>query len=241
MLQKSHYERNFLLEHIKTNKLYTLKELKKDSLLDTDKITAARIEVEAAKCDHPFLANPEFVYQSSNALYLIFEFMRGGDMQQLIDKYRRLPERQAQFYTAQIILALIHLHKMKIVLRDLRPENIHLNSKGYITLNSFGKHTFLDDEKKMNQIKTTEANSVALQKYLAPEVITGESISGAMDWWALGIVVYEMLVGIPPFFSQTPGMLKQYISSREIKYPDPLKYHILVTDNAKDFIFRVFL
>eukprot|EP01022_Parablepharisma_sp_SALTPOND_P014116 TRINITY_DN18_c0_g1_i1.p1 TRINITY_DN18_c0_g1~~TRINITY_DN18_c0_g1_i1.p1 ORF type:complete len:414 (+),score=45.96 TRINITY_DN18_c0_g1_i1:323-1564(+) len=238
-LNKSAYERNYVIEHTPSKKLFTMKEIRKDSLLDTSKITQSKFEVEAAKCDHPFLATPEFVFQASTGIYFLFEFMRGGDLLQLLGKYKRLPESQAQFYIAQLILALTHLHNNRIVFRELRPENVQFDSKGYIRINAFSIHQFLDDEKKRQRIITAEANSPQQQRYTAPEIITGEAITNAMDWWALGVILYEMLVGVPPFFSQNQHTLKQHISSKEVKYPDPINYHILVSDAAKEIISKV--
>jgi len=86
---------------------------------------------------------------------------------------------------------------------------------------------------------TSSANLLSQQEYCPPEASTGEIVTRASDWWAFGIVLYEMLVGIPPFFSQNPANLKTLISSRPVVYPDPVRYHMLVTDAAKELIGKV--
>jgi serine/threonine protein kinase len=237
---KDLYERNYIVEHISSHELFQMKELKKGALLDTDKITSDQIEKEVLKNgNNPFLSNPLYVFQAQESLYLLFKFMRGNNLAHLLDKEKRISEPRALFYIGQIALALAQLHSNQIIYRTLRLDKVMIDEKGYISLNDFGIYRFIDDEKRRQQITNTAANSPIQQIYLAPENFTGDLITKSVDWWSLGIILYELLVGIPPFYSQDQQMLVKKINGNTVTYPDPLKYHILVTDMAKDLIYKV--
>lgn len=146
-------------------------------------------------------------------------------------KAKQFPEERAKFYALTVALALGHLHGQKIIYRDLKPENILMGEDGYICLTDFGL------------AKILEQNEVAYSfcgtpEYLAPEIIDEKGHSFPVDWWALGILTYEMIVGFPPFYTGSPNNQKMYdlIRSKPVFFPDAKKHGIAMTPDCKDFI-----
>ena len=170
----------------------------------------------------------EYVFQTPGRIYFIMQLVKGGELFKHLSEKKRLPENQAKFYAAQIALALGHLHNNKIIYRDVKPENILLDETGYIYLTDFGMAKLLNDDQTANSFCGTP-------EYLAPEVITGEGHNKAVDWWSLGILIYEMLVGIPPFYHQNQKVMYEFIRIKSIIFPDA-KYKIPISDECKDII-----
>lgn len=234
VIGKGSYGRVYLVEMISTGQIYAMKELRKDVLIDTDQIQNTRIEKEIMKnANHPFLISLDYVFQTPGKIFFVMKFMKGGELYGIMSKEKRFSEKRAKFYIAQIILALTHLHENKIIYRDLKPENILVDEDGYICLADFGLARFLEDDKKAMSFCGTP-------EYMAPEIILGEGHNKAADWWSLGVLLYEMVIGVPPFYSQNHNTMFQYITSRSVIFPDPDKHKITISDCAKDLILKVF-
>lgn len=146
----------------------------------------------------------------------------------------RFPEDRARFYAIQVAMALGHLHSKNIIYRDLKPENILMDEDGYICLTDFGL------------AKVLEGNAQAFSfcgtpDYLAPEILVERGHSFPVDWWALGILTYEMIVGFPPFYTGTQNNSKMYelIKKKAVYFPDPQRHNIMMSENCKNFITRV--
>lgn len=233
VLGKGSFGRVYLVEMTSTGKTYAMKELRKDVLIDTDQIQNTRIEKEIMKnANHPFLVNLEYVFQTTGKILFVMKFMRGGELYTLLTKEKRFPEARCKFYTSQIALALAHLHNNKIIYRDLKPENILLDDDGYICLTDFGLARFLEEDKKAMSFCGTP-------EYIAPEIITGEGHNKSADWWSFGVLLYEMLVGVPPFYHQNQNTMYQFITSKAVIFPDPIKHKISVSEPAKDLILKL--
>ena len=183
------------------------------------------------KADHPFLVGMEFVFQSDTRIYFIMKFVRGGELFMHLRKARQFTEKRAKFYSLTVALALGHLHNQKIIYRDLKPENILMGEDGYITLTDFGLAKILEgDEQAQSFCGTPE--------FLAPEIIDELGHSFPVDWWALGVLTYEMIVGFPPFYTGHSNNVKMYelIKTKPVFFPDADKHGIAMTDECKHFI-----
>lgn len=155
-------------------------------------------------------------------------FVKGGELFKHLTDVRRFDEDRAKFYGAQVALALGYLHSSKILYRDLKPENILISEDGYIKLADFGLAKLLGDEVANSFCGTPE--------YLSPEMINGTGHDHTLDWWALGVLIYEMVIGIPPFYNQNKHKMYYLIENGGIRWPDPVKHGITVSAEAKDLI-----
>ena len=145
--------------------------------------------------NHPFIVNLFGAFQDDKNLYLLLEYVIGGEFFSHLRKAGRFPNDTAKFYAAQITLVFEHLHSMMILYRDLKPENLLLDSDGNCKVTDFGF------AKKVEYRTWTLCGT---PEYLAPEIILSKGHGKAVDWWALGILMYEMLAGYPPFYDEDP-------------------------------------
>ena len=146
------------------------------------------------KFSHPFIMKLQFAFQDSHHLYLIMEFVNGGELFYHLKKDKKFTEARAKFYAAEIILALEYLHDNGVIYRDVKPENILIDSEGHIRLTDFGLSKGgldMSDGRTESFCGTTE--------YLAPEIINSKTYGYSVDWYSLGLVIYEMLSGHNPF------------------------------------------
>jgi len=123
------------------------------------------------------------------------QFARGGELFQHLRNAKRFEESRAKFYAAEIVLALDFLHSIKVIYRDLKPENVLLDSEGHVCLTDFGIAKKLPEDGRTYSF-------VGTPDYLAPEIIEGKGHGIAVDWWALGIITFEMMISIPPFYNR---------------------------------------
>jgi len=145
-----------------------------------------------------------------------------------LKKCRIFDEYKVRFYAAQIAMALDHLHSLGIIYRDLKPENILVDEDGYVKLTDFGMAKHLKPEEKARTFCGTP-------EYLAPEIILGEKYNKSCDWWCFGILIYEMLCGIPPFYNENQDRMYELIKFAEIKFPKK----IAVSKDAQDIILKL--
>ena len=173
------------------------------------------------------------VGQDEKYLYIIIEFVNGGDFFKFLRSNVKIPLEQAQFYAAQIITMLDHIHQKDIVYRDLKPENLLFDSKGSLKLTDFGFAKVVED--KTYTICGTP-------NYLAPEIILNEGHNKSCDYWAFGVLLYEMLAGIDPFNDNDPMKIYHKITHSILKFPSnfnkaakSLIKHLLVKDLSKRY------
>lgn len=166
------------------------------------------------------------LFQSPERIYLVTPFMKGGDLYHKLKTDGYLTEDVVRFYTAQIAIALQHLHEFGIAYRDLKPENILIGVDGHIKLTDFGLSKILPNYDKTYTICGTV-------QYLAPEILGEEGYNTAVDWWSLGCIFYEMLVGKFPFRFQKDGKLNSEVYKKPIRYPSYLDI------KAKDLISKL--
>ena len=221
-----------LLVRLKVNnKLYAMKILNKDLLKIKKQQTHTKTERNLmVKINSPFIVNIKSAFQDQTKLYIVTEFMQGGDMFfHMHDANEPFKMDRVKFYVMELVLALDFLHKNNMVYRDLKPENILLDIKGHIKLTDFGLSKILETEgDKAYTICGTP-------QYLAPEVILKKGYDKAVDWWSLGCVMYEMLTGKLPFPIRKGIKLSRRIYQHEVDYPKKMD------NNAKDLIQKLLI
>ena len=220
-----------LVQYKPTKEYYAMKSLKKDVLLDMDQVQSTILEKKILQSlDHPFLVGMVFCFQTEERIYFIMPFIRGGELFQHLRTEKFFKEDKARFYAASMGIALEYLHKHGIVYRDIKPENILIGEDGYLKLIDFGMAKMLKgNEKAMSFCGTPE--------YLAPEIITGEGHNRAADWWSYGILLFEMLCGIPPFYCENTERMYDLITNAELRFPK----RIQLSENAKDLIKKLLI
>ncbi|TNN02572.1 hypothetical protein fugu_010059 [Takifugu bimaculatus] len=152
-------------------------------------------------------------FATANMLYFVLDYVNGGELFYHLQRERSFPEPRAAFYAAEMALALGYLHSLGIVYRDLKPENILLDSEGHAVLTDFG---LCKEGVAVGGVMHTFCGT---PEYLAPEVLRGKPYSPAVDWWGLGVVLYEMLYGLPPFYSQSKAEMFENILHAPLRLP----------------------
>jgi len=215
-----------LVEYLPTHETFAMKSLKKDLLIEQEQIENTLLEKEILQTiDYPLLCGLVFCFQTEERIYFVMPFLSGGELFQHLRKFRTFDEDKVRFYGAQIALALEYLHSKGIVYRDLKPENILMDEDGYLKLADFGMAKKLkEDEKAMSFCGTPE--------YLAPEIITMEGHDKMADWWSFGILLFEMLCGLPPFYVENLDKMYDMIKNNPVKFPK----RISLSEDAKDII-----
>ncbi|NXQ51832.1 PKN2 kinase, partial [Anthoscopus minutus] len=216
MLGRGHFGKVLLAQYKATGKLYAIKALKKKDIIRRDEIDSLNCEKRIFEVvnssDHPFLVNMFACFQSPHHACFVMEYTPGGDLMMRIHE-DVFPEHMAQFYTACVVLGLQFLHEKKIVYRDLKLDNLLLDAEGFVKIADFGlcKEGIGFGDRTNTFCGTPE--------FLAPEVLTDISYTRAVDWWGLGVLIYEMLVGESPFPGDDEEEVFDSIVNDEVRYP----------------------
>ncbi|KAI9734674.1 MAG: Serine/threonine-protein kinase [Cirrosporium novae-zelandiae] len=201
-----------------TQRIYAMKVLSKKVIIQKKEVAHTlgerNILVRTAMADSPFIVGLKFSFQTPTDLYLITDYMSGGELFWHLQKEGRFPEPRAKFYIAELILALQHLHQHDIVYRDLKPENILLDANGHIALCDFGLS-------KANLTKNDTTNTFCgTTEYLAPEVLLDEQgYTKMVDFWSLGVLVFEMCCGWSPFYAEDTQQMYKNIAFGKVRFP----------------------
>ncbi|XP_035012482.2 ribosomal protein S6 kinase alpha-2 isoform X1 [Hippoglossus stenolepis] len=196
VLGQGSYGKVFLVRKIRgvdRGQLYAMKVLKKATLKVRDRVRSKMERDILAEVNHPFIVKLHYAFQTEGKLYLILDFLRGGDLFTRLSKEVMFTEEDVKFYLAELALALDHLHSLGIIYRDLKPENILLDEEGHIKITDFGlsKEAIDHDKRAYSFCGTIE--------YMAPEVVNRRGHTQSADWWSFGVLMFEMLTGSLPF------------------------------------------
>ena len=220
-----------LVQYKLNKKYYAMKIMKKNIILEHDQVSHTLLEKKILQnLNYQFLVGMVFCFQTQERIYFVMNLIRGGELFNHLHKCKFFPEEEAKFYGAIIGLALEYLHTHGIVYRDIKPDNILIDEDGYLKLADFGMAKMLKEQEKAFSLCGTP-------EYFAPEIITREGHNKSADWWSYGILLYEMLYGIPPFYSKNTEKMFELITTAEIKYPKKIQ----VSENAKDLISKLLI
>lgn len=244
--------------------VFAMKILRKTDMLEKEQIAHVRAERDIlVEADHQWVVKMYYSFQDAINLYLIMEFLPGGDMMTLLMKKDTLSEECTQFYIAETALAIDSIHRLGFIHRDIKPDNLLLDARGHIKLSDFGlctglkkSHTteFYRDLSQAKQIDFTTNpmdskrraeswkknrralaySTVGTPDYIAVEIFKQTGYTSACDWWSLGVIMYEMLIGYPPFCSETP----QETYRKVMNWKETLLFppEVPISKEAKDLI-----
>ncbi|KAK3110823.1 cAMP-dependent protein kinase catalytic subunit [Teratosphaeriaceae sp. CCFEE 6253] len=206
------FGRVHLVQSKHNQRFYAVKVLKKQQVVKMKQVEHTNDERRMLqRCRHPFLITLWGTWQDSRNLYMVMDFIEGGELFSLLRKSQRFPNPVAKFYAAEVTLAIDYLHSMNIIYRDLKPENLLLDRHGHVKITDFGF------AKEVPDITWTLCGT---PDYLAPEVVSSKGYNKSVDWWSLGILIFEMLAGFTPFWDAgSPLKIYENILKGRVKYP----------------------
>ncbi|KAI8581145.1 hypothetical protein K450DRAFT_233306 [Umbelopsis ramanniana AG] len=216
VLGKGNFGKVMLAEENATRELYAIKVLKKRFIIDNDEVESTRSEkrvfLAASMERHPFLVGLHSCFQTESRIYFVMEYVSGGDLMLHIQR-EQFSERRAKFYACEVLLALEYLHTQNIVYRDLKLDNILLTLDGHIKITDYGLC-----KENMGYGATTNT-FCGTPEFMAPEILLEQRYGRAVDWWAFGVLIYEMLLGQSPFRGEDEDEIFDAILEDEILYP----------------------
>lgn len=222
----------------KTNEILAMKKMKKNEMIAKNQVQHVKAERDVlTKSTNNWIVDLKYSFQDENHLYLVMEYLPGGDLMTLLIRKEILQEEEARFYMSEIVLAIDNVHKLNYIHRDLKPDNVLIDKEGHIKLSDFGlcKHaeikplnadtllkkqemgiplnpkTTADKKQAFKRNRQLAFSTVGTPDYIAPEVFGQGGYNEAVDWWSAGVILFEMLVGYPPFFSDDPSITCQKI------------------------------
>lgn len=211
-----------LVRHKESSRYLALKILKKNEIIRLKQVEHIMSEKAIlAQVEHPFIVNLSATYKDAKSLYMLMEYVPGGEIFSHLRKAGRFSNDTTRFFAGSIVLAIQYLHAKDIVYRDLKPENLLLDARGYLKITDFGFA-----KKVVDRMWTL----CGTPEYLAPEIIQSKGHGKGVDWWALGILIYELLAGYPPFYDENPFGIYQKILAGRLEFPRHFDPH------AKDLV-----
>lgn len=216
LVGKGSFGKVIQVRKINTGEIFAMKVLSKRHIVEHNEVAHTKSEKNILmRLQHPFLVGLNYSFQTDDKLYFILDYVNGGELFYHLQRDKRFSEDRVRFYGAEIVLALEYLHSAGVVYRDLKPENLLLTDEGHICMTDFGlckEGLFKPEDRTETFCGTPE--------YLAPEVLVGHGYGKAVDWWSFGSLLYEMLTGLPPFYSQDVQEMYRKIMTDKLTFPD---------------------
>ncbi|KAI8147555.1 kinase-like domain-containing protein [Fennellomyces sp. T-0311] len=214
---KGSFGKVYVVRKKDTNRIYAMKVLRKSRIISRSEVIHTMAEKTVlAKVSNPFIVPLKFAFQSPDKLYLVLAFINGGELFHHLQVEGKFSEERSRFYTAELLSALECLHGFNVIYRDLKPENILIDYNGHIALCDFGLC-------KLNMTENERTNTFCgTPEYLAPELLLGQGYSKVVDWWTLGVLLYEMMTGLPPFYDENTNEMYRKILQDELRFPDDM-------------------
>ena len=216
VIGRGFYGKVMLVENKYTKEICALKTIHKARLIKENKVqTVLRERNILVKVHHPFIVQIKFAFQNDKKLYIGLEYVPGGELFHLMQIVPQLSARAIRLYVAEVALALDYIHSLGVIYRDLKPENVLIDQNGHIKLTDFGLAKVVEDGDLNGSTKTF----CGTNEYLAPEIVKRELYTYAIDWWALGILTYELMFGQTPFYDKSKHKMYNRIINDEPFFP----------------------
>lgn len=254
-----------ICRHKETGEVVAMKKMRKKEMLKKNQVGHVRAERDIlVKANNPWITNLKYSFQDQANLYLVMEYLPGGDLMNLLIKKDILSEEEARFYIAEMVLAIEMVHSLDYIHRDLKPDNVLLDKDGHIKLTDFGlckhaeirattadtryqmKHSdnfnalknILNKKMGYKRNRTLAFSTVGTPDYIAPEVFGPKGYDETVDWWSVGVILFEMLVGYPPFFSDDSSITCQKILhwKKTLVIPPEANLSVAATDLIRKMI-----
>jgi serine/threonine protein kinase len=235
VLGKGNFGKVMLVRHKQTSNMFAMKVIRKDAVQKKTDIEHTKTERRLLqKIKHPYIVALHFAFQTDDKLYMVMDYVSGGDIYYHLRQQRRFNEGTVRIWAAELILALEYLHRLSVVYRDMKPENLLLDEEGHVHLTDFG----------LSKVQSHEDEPLhtfcGTPYYLAPEMLVakGKGYGKSVDWWGLGILLFEMLAGQPPFYSNNMHRVYEKIVSADIVWPAHSPVSAQVVDLVNSFLQR---
>eukprot|EP00727_Mastigamoeba_balamuthi_P001125 m51a1_g11009 putative ph-protein kinase domain containing protein (431) ;mRNA; r:371953-373727 len=226
LIGKGNFGKVMLVKFNATGETFAMKVLSKKHIVDSNEIEHTMSEcIILQRLTHPFLVRLHFSFQTDDKLYLILDFVNGGELFYHLQREKKFTEERVRFYAAEILLGLEYLHNNNVLYRDLKLENLLLTNDGNVVMTDFG---LSKDNLVGNEART--ATFCGTPEYMAPEMLSAKAYGKQVDWWSFGSLIFEMLTGLPPFYSQDIQEMYHRIVSDKLSFPP------YVSDNTRSLL-----
>ncbi|KAL6080430.1 PHprotein kinase domain containing protein [Balamuthia mandrillaris] len=203
------------VRYLPTGQIFAMKVLNKKTIIERGELDHTKAEKNILmKLENPFLVRLHYAFQTPDRLYFVMDFINGGELFFHLQKEKTFNPDRVRFYAAEIVLGLEYLHKQGVIYRDLKPENLLLTADGHICMTDFGI-----SKEGLHCKDDRTATFCGTPEYLAPEVLEGKGYGKEVDWWSFGTLVYEMLTGLPPFYSEDVQLMYSKIMNAKLNIP----------------------